>query len=97
LNGILKLNPALCHTSIGVLQYSYLHLFVNGISEQSTFMAAPEPLPRYVYKIHVPGPSSLKELSELDRQSGFIHLSTAQQVSFSGSLSICHLQTIRFL
>lgn len=50
-------------------------------------MPAPEVLPRYVYKIvDAAPPSPLPEafpLSELDSKDGFIHLSTAQQVSLN--------------
>ncbi|KAI0024110.1 hypothetical protein F4780DRAFT_725837 [Xylariomycetidae sp. FL0641] len=53
-------------------------------------MAAPSPLPSYVYKI-VPEepPTPLPEtypLSDLDRQDGFIHLSTATQVPKTADL-----------
>lgn len=51
-------------------------------------MAAPNPLPTYVYKI-LDGPPPQESLpaelplSELDSNDGFIHLSTAAQVYFS--------------
>jgi uncharacterized protein (DUF952 family) len=46
-------------------------------------MAAPVPLPKYIYKIvpadPQPVPGALP-LSDLDRNDGFLHLSTAEQV-----------------
>lgn len=53
-------------------------------------MSAPSPLPTYVYKIldarpEDPLPATLP-VSELDRKDGFVHLSTAAQVSHSPSL-----------
>ena len=47
-------------------------------------MAAPEPLPKYIYKI-LPSPPQdpLPQefpLSQLDANDGFVHLSTATQV-----------------
>ncbi|SPN97715.1 uncharacterized protein DNG_01228 [Cephalotrichum gorgonifer] len=53
-------------------------------------MAAPNPLPTYVYKIldappKDPLPGELP-LSELDKQDGFIHLSTANQVANTANL-----------
>lgn len=48
---------------------------------------APDPLPTYIYKISPSQPPSPipKEypLSDLDRNDGFVHLSTASQVSFT--------------
>lgn len=47
-------------------------------------MPAPNPLPKYVYKIlDGPPPTPIPAefpLSDLDKQDGFIHLSTAKQV-----------------
>ncbi|KAK4459563.1 hypothetical protein QBC42DRAFT_274159 [Cladorrhinum samala] len=53
-------------------------------------MAPPSPLPTYVYKI-IPSapPSPIPEsypLSDLDRQDGFVHLSTSWQVPITSSL-----------
>lgn len=50
-------------------------------------MSAPTPLPTHVYKIldarpEDPLPASLP-VSELDEKDGFVHLSTAAQVSLS--------------
>ncbi|TDZ33465.1 hypothetical protein C8034_v008734 [Colletotrichum sidae] len=63
-------------------------------------MAAPSPAPRYLYKI-VPSapPAPLPAeypLSDLDRNDGFIHLSTAAQVlgtadRFFASATVLHL------
>jgi uncharacterized protein (DUF952 family) len=56
------------------------------ISEsQSIIMPAPSPLPQYLYKIlpsapPSPLPSRLP-LSDLDRNDGYIHLSTSEQVA----------------
>lgn len=60
-------------------------------------MAAPTPLPTYVYKIldappAEPLPSELP-VSELDAKDGFVHLSTAAQVSLLSpffSLLLCY-------
>jgi uncharacterized protein (DUF952 family) len=49
-------------------------------SPETNTMAQPDPLPTYVYKIHLPPPASLSTLSEIDRRDGFVHLSTAAQV-----------------
>lgn len=51
---------------------------------------APSPLPKFVYKI-VPSapPSPIPDeypLSDLDKADGFVHLSTADQVSFARPL-----------
>ena len=43
-------------------------------------MSTPDPLPEYIYKIHTADAASLTSVSELDRKSGYIHLSTATQV-----------------
>ena len=55
-------------------------------------MTAPTPLPAYVYKIldgppTKPLPSELP-VSELDAKDGFVHLSTAEQVSLPFLLSL---------
>lgn len=57
-------------------------------------MPAPKVLPKYVYKIvDAEPPSPIPESfppSELDKQDGFIHLSTASQVSrFSQRVCAC--------
>jgi uncharacterized protein (DUF952 family) len=49
-------------------------------------MAAPNPLPKYIYKIVPADPQPLPEalpLSDLDRNDGFLHLSTAAQVQLT--------------
>ena len=51
---------------------------------QKVRMEAPDPLPKYVYKI-IPSapPDPIPEaypLSELDQKDGFVHLSTSWQV-----------------
>lgn len=52
-------------------------------------MAPPSPLPEFVYKITPTAPPDpipeAYPLSDLDRQDGFVHLSTAQQVSTCSS------------
>ncbi|KAI1632990.1 hypothetical protein F4809DRAFT_625309, partial [Biscogniauxia mediterranea] len=56
-------------------------------------MAPPDPLPTYVYKIVPEAPPcplpAEYPLSELDQKDGFVHLSTATQVSFP-PLSLPH-------
>lgn len=54
-------------------------------------MSAPNPLPTHIYKIldakpEDPLPAALP-VSELDRKDGFVHLSTAAQVSLPPSSS----------
>jgi hypothetical protein len=52
-------------------------------ANKSITMSPPDPLPNYVYKILTSAPGEdLQdlELSEIDFQDGFIHLSTAEQV-----------------
>lgn len=49
-------------------------------------MPAPKENPHYIYKIldsapSTPLPTTFPSLSELDQKDGFIHLSTARQVS----------------
>ncbi|KAF2434345.1 hypothetical protein EJ08DRAFT_731016 [Tothia fuscella] len=45
-------------------------------------MSAPDPLPKYIYKIlpSDPSPLTFLPLSDLDEGDGFIHLSTSSQV-----------------
>ncbi|RYP72566.1 hypothetical protein DL770_007946 [Monosporascus sp. CRB-9-2] len=56
----------------------------------SSTAAAPSPLPAYVYKILPEAPPeplpSEYPLSELDRNDGFVHLSTAMQVPKTADL-----------
>ena len=42
-------------------------------------MADPNPPPQYLYKIYTVDPTTMEGVSDFDRASGFIHLSTAQQ------------------
>ncbi|KAK4168810.1 hypothetical protein QBC43DRAFT_81157 [Cladorrhinum sp. PSN259] len=53
-------------------------------------MAPPSPLPTYVYKIIPSAPPSpipdFYPLSDLDKQDGFVHLSTSWQVPITSSL-----------
>ncbi len=43
-------------------------------------MAAPNPLPQFVYKIHLATHDPKPQVAEIDIKDGFVHLSTAQQV-----------------
>jgi len=63
-------------------------------------MPTPDPLPDIIYKIHPPNLSALTALSDLDRKSGFIHLSTADLVPITADRFFSHhtelwLQIIR--
>jgi uncharacterized protein (DUF952 family) len=57
-------------------------------------MAAPSPLPQYLYKIYAVNPQTVEGISDLDRASGFIHSSTSRQVPitadrfFSGATTL---------
>lgn len=44
-------------------------------------MSAPNPLPRYIYKIRDQEPTSWDEVSSLDQRDGFIHTSTSVQLA----------------
>lgn len=68
-------------------------------------MSAPSPLPTYLYKILPAAPPSplpaRLPLSDLDRNDGYIHLSTSEQVpgtadKFFGSVSELWLLKIRY-
>lgn len=68
-------------------------------------MPAPSPLPSYLYKILPSAPPSplpaRLPLSELDRNDGYIHLSTAEQVpgtadKFFGNVSELWLLKIKY-
>ncbi|KAI8931347.1 hypothetical protein NX059_011686 [Plenodomus lindquistii] len=68
-------------------------------------MSAPSPLPTYLYKILPSAPPSplpaRLPLSDLDRNDGYIHLSTSEQVPgtadrFFGSVSELWLLKIRY-
>ncbi|KAK3988335.1 hypothetical protein QBC44DRAFT_104226 [Cladorrhinum sp. PSN332] len=64
-------------------------------------MAPPSPLPSYVYKI-IPSapPSPIPEsypLSDLDKQDGFVHLSTSWQVPITSSLFFTNFTSFHIL
>lgn len=73
--------------------FSSIHVIITSARHQtsSTMSNSDSPLPVYLYKLipsNTPPPDPLPEelpLSELDKESGFIHLSAAPQVS--GTLS----------
>ncbi|KAK3901452.1 hypothetical protein C8A05DRAFT_34855 [Staphylotrichum tortipilum] len=58
----------------------------------------PDPLPAFVYKITPTAPPDpIPErypLSELDRQDGFVHLSTSWQIPITASLFFTHSPSI---
>ncbi len=68
------------------LNKSSLTTYIPRSSTHSTMSSSDSPLPDYVYKLipsNAPPPDPLPEelaLSELDQQSGFIHLSTSIQI-----------------
>jgi len=66
-----------------------IHLPRQITKELMAKMAPPSPLPEFVYKITPTAPPDpipeAYPLSDLDRQDGFVHLSTAQQVSTCSS------------
>ncbi|KAK4645524.1 hypothetical protein QC761_202198 [Podospora bellae-mahoneyi] len=61
----------------------------------------PSPLPTYVYKIIPSAPPSpipdFYPLSDLDRQDGFVHLSTARQVPITSSLFFTSFKSFHIL
>jgi hypothetical protein len=43
-------------------------------------MTTPNPPPQYLYKLYTLDPTTMDGVSDFDRASGFIHLSTSRQV-----------------